>query len=417
MSKNKKQKSRNNTLKEDLTGYFDYCKSNQERQVFEMLNKGVVQRVIAETIGINERSVRRIKRRVLDRAAVKGYAPEYGLRNKIPDNLMLKGTSTLYKTDEHGNQVKALEWIKTNNDAEVMVEVMEGVIEALSEDIPRNTIKIANKPRSETLNSDLMNLHIIADYHLGMFAWHELNGESSDWTTDRAEEFIIEWFRQGLEQAPSAETGVLVNLGDFFTSDSTDPVTPMSKHLLDVDVKFQQIIRSGTRVIRQVMEMMREKYKHVVLYNVAGNHDFSSTMWLKEFFAQFYEGCDDVTVDRSADIYHAHEFGDCSLFFHHGHKRRLTNISDVLVSKFRDIFGRTKFSYAHLGHLHHAQVKETGSMVIEQHRTMIPADAYASNGGWQSGRSAYVITYHKNRGEVNRINISSQMVEDSLDGL
>jgi hypothetical protein len=178
-----------------------------------------------------------------------------------------------------------------------------------------------------------------------------------------------------------------------------------------------KMIRIGTRILRQIVEMMREKYEVVYFYNVAGNHDFSSTMWLKEFFYQFYENCDDVIVDRSGDIYHCHEHGECSLFFHHGHKRNMSTVPDVLVAKFREVFGRTKHSYAHLGHLHHTQVKETNMMVVEQHRTMIPSDAYASNGGYMSGRSADVITYHSKRGKVNRITISSQMVEDVIDGL
>jgi hypothetical protein len=49
-------------------------------------------------------------------------------------------------------------------------------------------------------------------------------------------------------------------------------------------------------------------------------------------------------------------------------------------------------------------------MQIEQHRTLAPKDAYASSGGWMSGRDAKVITYHKERGEVSRLTISPEMV-------
>ena len=398
--------------KSDYETFLDYCKSDKEKQTFKLLSEGKTQNQIAQKVDVHPRTVRKIKKRVMDRAATKGFSPEYDIRHKIPDNLILKGTSTLYKKDENGNTIKALEWIKTNQDAQNMVEVMQGVLDALREDIPQNPNNVSSKPKS--LNSDLLNLHIIADYHLGMFAWHELNGEDGDWTTAKAEKFIVEWFRQSIEQAPNAEIGLLCNLGDFFTSDSTDPVTPASKHLLDVDVKFQQMIRIGTRVLRQVVEMMREKYEKVYFYNVAGNHDFSSTMWLKEFFYQFYENCDDVIVDRSGDIYHAFQHGDVSLFFHHGHKKNVANVADVFAAKFRDMFGRTKFSYAHTGHFHHNAQKENNLMNVEQHRTMIPTDAYASNGGYLSGRSAYVITYHQKYGEVARINIGARMVEENI---
>jgi DNA-binding CsgD family transcriptional regulator len=392
--------------------YLEFCKSEREKQTFKLLLEGKTQNQVASKIDVHPRTIRKIKKRVMDRAATKGYSPEHDIRHKIPDNLILKGTSTLYKTDENGNTTKALEWIKTNADAQHMVEVMQGVLDALREDIPSNPLDSVKKAQS--FNDDLLNLHVVADYHLGMFAWNELSGEDGDWTTERAERFIVEWFKQSIQQSPDAKVGLLLNLGDFFTSDSTDPVTPTSKHLLDVDVKFQQMIRIGTKVIRQIIEMMREKYEVVYLYNVAGNHDFSSTMWLKEFFYQFYENCEDVIVDRSGDIYHAHEHGNVSLFFHHGHKKNVSNVADVFVSKFRDLYGRTKHSYAHLGHFHHQHTKESNLCLVEQHRTMIPTDAYASNGGYLSGRSAYVITYHKEYGEVGLINIGAKMVEENI---
>jgi len=49
-------------------------------------------------------------------------------------------------------------------------------------------------------------------------------------------------------------------------------------------------------------------------------------------------------------------------------------------------------------------------MIVEQHRTLAANDAYASRGGWLSGRSASVITYSKKFGEVSRLTISPEML-------
>jgi hypothetical protein len=117
-----------------------------------------------------------------------------------------------------------------------------------------------------------------------------------------------------------------------------------------------------------------------------------------------------VTVDTSPDPYYCVEHGLTSLFFHHGHKRRPQEIDDVFAAKFRDVFGRTKYSYAHMGHLHHAALKESPLMVVEQHRTLAAADAYASRGGWLSGRDAPVITYSKQYGQVGRVVLSPKAV-------
>lgn len=49
-------------------------------------------------------------------------------------------------------------------------------------------------------------------------------------------------------------------------------------------------------------------------------------------------------------------------------------------------------------------------MIVERHRTLAAPDAYASKGGWVSGRDAKVITYSKRFGEVSRITINPEMV-------
>ena len=50
-------------------------------------------------------------------------------------------------------------------------------------------------------------------------------------------------------------------------------------------------------------------------------------------------------------------------------------------------------------------------MVLEQHRTLASKDAYASRGGYLSGRDSKVITYHKDYGEVGRSTININMLK------
>jgi hypothetical protein len=77
------------------------------------------------------------------------------------------------------------------------------------------------------------------------------------------------------------------------------------------------------------------------------------------------------------------------------------------------MFGRTKYAYAHMGHLHHVDVKENNLMIVEQHRTLAANDAYGARGGYLSGRDAKVITYHHDFGEVSRLIINSDMLHQS----
>ena len=178
---------------------------------------------------------------------------------------------------------------------------------------------------------------------------------------------------------------------------------------MDADTRYQKIVRVAIRCVRAVITKLLTKHKRVHVLMAEGNHDTASSIWLREWLAAVFEDEPRVSVDSSPDPYYCYEHGKTALFFHHGHKRKISDIAPVFAAKFRDTFGRTKHAYAHMGHLHHVDVKESPLMIVEQHRTLAAPDAYASRGGWISGRDAKVITYSKAHGEVGRVTISPAM--------
>ena len=170
------------------------------------------------------------------------------------------------------------------------------------------------------------------------------------------------------------------------------------------------MVRSAIRVLRHIIALLLKKHKEVEVIMCDANHDPAGEVWLREMFAAFLENEPRVTVQTSPGTYSVVEHGDVSLFFHHGHRRKIGEVDSVFAGKYREIYGRTKFSYAHLGHLHSDELKSTPLMKVERHETLAAPDAFASNGGWLSGRSAKVITYHKKRGEVSRLTLTPEMV-------
>lgn len=320
----------------------------------------------------------------------------------LPDGLKLRGTSTL--TDMRTG-AGVMQWVKTTVDEEARQAAMLAGIQAMGEKIPREKARTA----PTRTRADLLNCYVITDYHLGMLSWGEETG--ADWDTTIAENMLVEWFAQAIDRAPDAKTSVFAQLGDFLHWDGMDAVTPASKHLLDADTRFQKLVRVAIRAIRRVVRMLLDKHDHVHLIMAEGNHDPASSVWLREWCRAIYEDEPRISVDVSPDPYYCIEHGTTALFFHHGHKRRPGQIDTVFASKFREIFGRTKHAYAHMGHMHHVDIKETNLMIVEQHRTLAAPDAYASRGGWMSGRDAQVITYHLTNGEVARNRVSSAMLE------
>lgn len=358
-------------------------------------------RKAAKILGIHPTNIDKALKAIKKKAAIAGYAPEHDMVRPVPEPFIVSGVSTYYNAEGKASG----QWVKSRLEDEQYQDMLMAAIEGFKDEIePISPIGIDHDS-----NSELLNCYVITDYHLGMLAWREEAGD--DWDLKIAEELIIKWFHQAIKQSPNAETAVFAQLSDFLHFDGMDAVTPASKHLLDVDSRFSKLVRVAIRVLRQIINLLLIKHPKVHIIMADANHDPVSQIWLREWFSVLYENEPRITIDTSPSPYNAYEFGNNALFFHHGHKRGVKDVSNVFASQFREMYGRTKYAYAHLGHLHHIDVKENQLMIVEQHRTLAANDAYGARGGYLSGRDAKVITYSRSFGEVSRITINSDMLK------
>lgn len=380
----------------------EFCKTDRQREIIQAVEAcdGKI-REAARQLGVDHSLVSRVVATIKAYSAARGHAPEHDMTRVVPAGFLVKGTSTLY--DRKGEI--AAQWVKTRLDPQKFEEMMADYVSAMCEDIPHEQ---PVEPPGGGLNSALLNQYTITDYHFGMLAWAEETG--ADWDVSIAEDTLVKWFQAAIKQAPDAEVGIFAQLGDMMHWDGLEAVTPTSKHVLDADTRFSKVVRVAIRAMRRIIRMLLQKHQRVHVIMAEGNHDIASSVWLREMFAALYEDEPRITVDTSPDPYYCYEHDEVSLFYHHGHKKKPENIDDVFVAKFREVFGRTKKSYAHMGHMHHVYQKETSLMLVEQHRTLAAPDAHASRGGWMSSRDARVITYHKKYGEVGRITICPEML-------
>ena len=375
-----------------------YCETEAQRKFLQALIQGGSIGQAAKILGVSRRAAERMSAKIKLKAAIQGVSIEAGLSRPLAAGQELRGYSTLTKND-FGEPT----WVKTRQTDEAAMEMLRAAAEAFKEDLPR--YKPVRSPAQHTTN--LLNTFIITDYHLGMLSWPEETGE--EWDLTKANDLLTRWFQTAVERAPEADMAVLAQLGDFLHWDGLDPVTPTSKHVLDADSRFPKLVRTAIRLLRTTIDLLLKKYPKVHVIMAEGNHDMASSVWLREMLADAYSQEPRLTVDTSPYPYYCVEFGDTSLFFHHGHKKKLEKVSEVFASRFRNVWGRTRHSYAHLGHYHHDRLLETGMMVVEQHRTLAASDAYAARHGYKSGRDAKVDTYHRRFGRVNRIVISPEL--------
>lgn len=386
---------------ESLEGLDEFCTVRQ-LEILNTVRGEKSARAAAQKLKINPRSIFTALGLIRKKAAVKGWSPAHDMRHTVPDGYIVKGVSTHYNKDGKPTN----QWVKSALDLERLAELQKATLAAMQDEIPR--LAAIPAPITKTNNS-LCNCYVITDYHLSMLSHREETG--ADWDVKIAEKMLVDWFAQAIAQSPDSETAVFAQLSDFLHADGLEPLTPASKNVLDVDSRFYKVVRTAIRVLRQVIAMLLAKHQTLHIVMADANHDPVSQVWLREWFAVLYENEPRVTVDRSPSPYNAYEFGKVALFFHHGHKRKVTNVSEVFAAQFREMFGRTKFAYAHMGHLHSTDVKENNLMIVEQHRTLAAPDAYAARAGWLSGREAKVISYHREYGEVSRLTVNSAMLQ------
>ncbi|XHE12373.1 oxidoreductase [Agrobacterium deltaense] len=327
-------------------------------------------------------------------------APERGKKFEVPTGHVIKGVSAL--VDAEGRVIQ--QWQKTAVEQEGQLAAFRAMVDVLKEDLPRITIM----PAPQHVEDDLLNQFVVTDSHFGMLAHREETG--ADYDLRLAEQLLLDWFAAAVAGAPQAHTAVLAQLGDLLHHDALESVTPAHKHVLDADSRLHKVVRVVIRTLRRVVDMLLQKHKHVHVVMASGNHDPASSVWVRELLATIYENEPRVTVDTSPMLYYAYKWGDTALFYHHGHKRGVAQVDATLAGMFREMFGQSRYAFAHVGHLHSDEGRKSALMYVERHETLAAPDAYAAGGGWLSGRSAKVITYSRRFGEVARATLRPEMV-------
>lgn len=364
-------------------------------------------RKAAVSLGISASRVQRVIRIVIKRAAMSGYSPAHDMTHATPDPFYTKGVSSFYRKNKQTGEMELQnQWHKTDIDKEERYELIKEAITEMCQDIVPMPAQRTSKLK---YSEKLVNLYTMTDCHMGMLAWQEECG--AEWNMEVGERVLTNCFKAMVDQSPVAETCIIAQLGDFLHYDSILPVTPSSGHVLDTDTRFPHMVRTAIRVLRGLVDYALAKHKKVHLLMAEGNHDISSSIWLREAFACLYEKEPRVSMIESQSPFYSMHLGKVMLCWHHGHKKGLTpDTALMFAQRNAEMFGATKHRYIHFGDKHHWAGKEVAGFYLEQHANLPPPDAYAIRGGWDSHSKVNAITYHREYGEASRVTILPGMV-------
>lgn len=360
-----------------------------DEELQQELLAGLTVPAIAEKYGMNRRTVTERKRLLNKR----GFAPDHGRNETLaPEGYFVKGVSQF--RDGDGNVLR--EWVKTEIEKEKEYNALKDSISALVEDLPQL------EPNSYTTGNyeDLMAVYPLGDPHIGMLAWGEESGE--DWDLAIAEKVFINIFDRVVKTAPRCKYGVIVNLGDYFHRDNAEGVTSRSGHHLECDGRFAKMVRVGLKIMRRMIESSLEHHEIVEVWNIPGNHDDVSSLFLAAALKHIYEKDKRVVINDNPNVFQYKVFGKNLIGAHHGHTCKMDKLPSVMAADKSKEWGETEFRYWLTGHIHHDSKKELPGCIVESFRTLASKDVYANSGGWRSGRDQKVIVYHKDMGEIER---------------
>lgn len=348
----------------------------------------------AKACGVTKNAVFQSLQQLEKKAAAVGLIPNHTPDNGCAPGYKIKGTSTLY--DAAGNA--SLTWVKTNEVMQSIEDKVKALLDTLRDQVPIRDYQI-EEPDPTSISEDLMANIPMGDPHLGMYAWAEECGDDFDCSI--CEQQTVEAVDRIVDSMPACGICRIEELGDFFHSDTEDAVTRRSGNHLDTDGRWGRVVKIGLRMLTHCIDRCLEKHGKVEVVCVKGNHDDQTAFCLAIMLDEHYRQEPRVWIDTKYTTFHFKEFGKVLLGANHGMIKPQA-LHEVMTNDMAEAWGRTKFRYWHVGHIHHHRVIELGGVTIEAFRSLKGKDAHEAERGYRAGRDMCGIVYHKDFGEIER---------------
>ncbi|MES2625923.1 MAG: hypothetical protein V4628_11645 [Pseudomonadota bacterium] len=379
---------------------FEEClETKKQERVFQLLRAGSKWSAIAKELDISERNVASMAARVKARVIAAGYDQETGLERMTSQPFFVKGRSELVKIAEDGSETVAMYWNKTDT-AKAAVEIkFREFVKSLCEEIkPAKPLPI---PKNASYNSELLSTIYIGDAHIGMYSWGK-ETKHSDFDSDIASRDLRAAIDNLVDRSPKAETGILVDVGDFMHA-NTSHNTTWSGTPLDVDTRHSRVLRIAGKTMRYGIAKMLTKFKEVKVVIVKGNHNADAAVAVQEIVSAYFHDEPRVTVLETNGFFHYIEWGNWLFGFNHGDKVKPEKLVHVMARDQSAAWGRTTHRMWALGHFHHQDVKELDGCIVQKFAALPPSDSWHASHGFSSIQAMQMIVFKKSGGKESTL--------------
>ena len=370
-----------------------FCRTERQREIVEYRSTHT-ENETAKHFDIGARNVRKAIHLLTEKA--KKQTPSNMVTRfdePIPAPFSINRISTMYDTQTGESKIA---WVISNLEREAQIRMLlDSVMEAMSTYKPLPKIALSKKAFSK----DKVCILPMGDPHLGMYAFHKESGD--DFDCDIAEKNLRGVMSELINKAPPCETCLIVNLGDFFHSDSSANTTTKGTRV-DVDTRWSRVLQIGINLMIDCIRMALTKHKNVIVKNVIGNHDKETSQVLSICLMQTFANNKRVTIAEPSDPFFCYEFGKNAIYATHSDLVKPKQMMGVLANYYPEVWGRTEHRLALAGHWHHESRQETNGLVVEIFNTLASSDAWHHASGYRSKRNMKLIIIDKESGEEER---------------
>lgn len=346
----------------------------------------------ANALGIHKGTVQDCLMRITKRAAKQGHSPEHDLTKVAPEPFLVKGYSNYYDKD---GKLRG-QWVKTTLDNSQLESIVRDFVITMSEDI-KGLAPITPPPA--IVSEDYLTVIPMGDPHFGMYSWQEDAGDNFD--LEIAEQLTCAAIDRLIASSPNSQTVLLLNLGDMFHADNQKNVTN-SGHQLDVDGRWAKVQRVGLKSMIYCIKRLLEKHEKVIFRINRGNHDSHSSHALALMLSCYFDKEPRIEIDLSPSVSWYYAFGKILIGSTHGDTIKGKDMLSIMAADKPEEWGKSKYRYWYVGHVHHKDVKEYHGGIVEYFRTLAARDAWHQGQGYRAGRDMCSIVLHKDYGEVER---------------
>lgn len=374
--------------------------TERQCEIIDAYNEHGSIRKAAKALNIHAGTVQNAIEGLRRRAARQGYSPQHDMTRVVPEPFIVRGISTYYNKEGKASG----QWVKTRVDDNKLEEILKEFVLTLAEDI-KGLAPITEPPKFSF--RDILTVIPMGDPHFGLYAWHQDAGD--DFDLEIAEKLTCGAIDRLIASSPNSETALLLNLGDMFHADNQKNVTN-SGHQLDVDGRWAKVQQVGLKATIYCLQRLLEKHEKVIFRINKGNHDGHSSYALALMISCYFHNEPRIHVDLSPSVCWYYQFGKVLIGSTHGDTVKGKDMLSIMAADKPEEWGKSKYRYWYVGHVHHKDVKEYHGGIVEYFRTMAARDAWHQGQGYRAGRDMCAIILHKDFGEIERHNCDVGMV-------